>query len=418
MLVRRGPYRGHGDPKFEGQDETCFNLAVDIDLPSEDDPRRLEVRAWFDEHPEPTAADLVEAGYVVPHWPRPWGLDAEPELQLIIDDEIKRAGVAKPMNPIGIGHCGPVIVVHGTDEQQQRYLPPMLRGEELWCQLFSEPEAGSDLANLSTRAVRDGDVFVVNGQKIWTSLAQVAKFGILIARTDPDTSKYTGISYFIVPMDLPGIEIRPLRNMVGTFGDAGFCEVFFTDVHVPAANLIGSLNGGWSMAKETLANERVSLSREGLQWGHGPTVRDLLDLLRKRGGARDPMLRQQLADAYIEGEIMRYHQLRQISAKVNKKPGPDASLRKALKDPHGKRVFMLAKDMMGAEGMLAIGDLDASWDPWAAGFLFSPALTVGGGTAEVLRNIIAERLLGLPHDTDVEAGLTWAEAHASGRSPR
>jgi alkylation response protein AidB-like acyl-CoA dehydrogenase len=201
--------------------------------------------------------------------------------------------------------------------------------------------------------------------------------------------------------------------MVGTFGDAGFCEVFFTDVHVPAENLIGSLNGGWAMAKETLANERVSLSRDGLQWGHGPTVRDLLDLVRKRGGASDPVLRQQLADAYIEGEIMRYHQLRQISAAVNKKPGPDASLRKALKDPHGKRVFTLAKDMTGAEGMLAVGDEDASWDPWAAGFLFSPALTVGGGTAEVLRNIIAERLLGLPHDTDVEAGLTWTEAHDS-----
>src|SRR5687767_3754355 len=203
----------------------------------------------------------------------------------------------------------------------------MLRGEEMWCQLFSEPEAGSDLANLSTRAVRDGDVFIVNGQKIWTSLAMVAKFGILIARTDPDTSKYTGISYFIVPMDLPGIEIRPLRNMVGGVGDAGFCEVFFTDVEVRAENLIGPLHGGWAMAKETLANERVSLSKEGLQWGHGPTVKDLVELVRSRGGLPAGELRDRLAAAYIDGEIMRYHQLRQISAKVNKKPGPDASLR-------------------------------------------------------------------------------------------
>jgi alkylation response protein AidB-like acyl-CoA dehydrogenase len=384
---------------------------MDIDLPAEDDPRRIAVRRWFEDHPSPTAQELVEAGYVVPHWPRPWGLDAEPELQLIIDDELKRAGVSRPLNPIGIGHCGPVIVVHGNDEQRERYLPPMLTGQEMWCQLFSEPEAGSDLANLSTRAVRDGDVFVVNGQKIWTSLAQIATFGILIARTDTETSKYTGISYFIVPMDLPGIEIRPLRNMVGGTGDAGFCEVFFTDVEVPAANLIGPLNGGWAMAKETLANERVSLSRDGLQWGHGPTVRDLIGLVRGSGGARDPLDRQRLADAYIEGEIMRYHQLRQISAAVNKKPGPDASLRKALKDPHGKRVFTMVKDRMGAHGMLA-GGASPEWDPWAGGFLFSPALTVGGGTSEVLRNIIAERLLGLPHDVDVEQGLTWSEGRA------
>jgi alkylation response protein AidB-like acyl-CoA dehydrogenase len=385
---------------------------VDIDLPAEDDPRRLEISAWLEQHPNPSAADLVDRGLVVPHWPEPWGLDAEPELQLIIDDELKRANVAKPMNPIGIGHCGPVIVVHGTEEQKARYLPPMLRGEEMWCQLFSEPEAGSDLANLSTRAVRDGDVFVVNGQKIWTSLAQVAKFGILIARTDTETSKYTGISYFIIPMDLPGIDVRPLRNMVGGFGDAGFCEVFFTDVHVPAENLIGPLHGGWAMAKETLANERVSLSKEGLQWGHGPTVKDLVDLVRARGGLPDGDLRQRLAAAYIDGEIMRYHQLRQISAKVNKKPGPDASLRKALKDPHGKVVFGLAKDLMGAEGMLDVAAADAQWAPWASGFLFSPALTVGGGTSEVLRNIIAERILGLPHDVDVEMGLTWSEGRA------
>jgi alkylation response protein AidB-like acyl-CoA dehydrogenase len=394
---------------------------VDIDLPSEDDPRRLEVRRWLADHPDPTPTQLVDAGYVTAHWPAPWGLDAEPELQLIIDDELKRANVSKPLNPIGIGHCGPVIVVYGTDEQKERYLPPMLRGEEMWCQLFSEPDAGSDLAGLSTRAVRDGDVFVVNGQKIWTSLATVAKFGILIARTDTDTSKYTGISYFIVPMDLPGIDIRPLRNMVGGFGDAGFCEVFFTDVAVPAANLIGPLHGGWAMAKETLANERVSLSREGLQWGYGPTMRDLIGLARQRNGGAggtgglDPILRQRLMDAYIEGEILRYHQLRQISAAVNKKPGPDASLRKALKDPHGQRVFRLAKDLRGADGMLAHASGDPEWDPWSYGFLFSPALTVGGGTSEVLRNVIAERILGLPHDTDVEAGTTWAESRATRR---
>jgi alkylation response protein AidB-like acyl-CoA dehydrogenase len=258
--------------------------------------------------------------------------------------------------------------------------------------------------------VRDGDVYVVNGQKMWTSLASMAKFGILIARTDTDQPKYRGISYFIIPMDLPGIDIRPIRNMSGdpTSG-GGFCEVFFTDVHVPVDNLIGELNNGWAMAKETLANERVSLSKAGLTWGHGPTANDLLDLIRAEGGVADPSLRLRTVDAFIESEILRFHSFRQISAAVNKKPGPDASLRKAMNDPHGKKVYNLAKDLLGARGMLADGG-GAAWKPFVDGFLFSPALTVGGGTSEVLRNVIAERLLGLPHDVDVEQGLSWSEA--------
>jgi alkylation response protein AidB-like acyl-CoA dehydrogenase len=309
---------------------------------------------------------------------------------------MRRAGVGKPVNPIGIGHCGPILVALGSDEQKDRYLWPMLRAEEMWCQLFSEPGAGSDLASLTTRAVRDGDVYVVDGQKIWTSLAQVAKFGILIARTRQGGSKHTGISYFIVPMDLPGIEVRPIQSMTGP-ENFGFNEVFFTDVRVPVENLIGEENLGWGMAKTTLANERVSLSTgAGLQWGYGPSARDLVEHVRSTAMALEGPRRQQVVDAYIEGEILRYHRMRMISAAVNKKPGPDASLRKALADPHGKRVFTLAKDLMGAHGMLeANGVLGPQWDH---GFLFSPALTVGGGTSEVLRNIIAERLLGLPHD--------------------
>jgi alkylation response protein AidB-like acyl-CoA dehydrogenase len=378
---------------------------VDVDLPAEDDPRRLEVRRWFEDNPSPAPRDLVDAGYVVPHWPRPYGLDADPALQLIIEGEMRRAGVSKPMNPIGIGHCGPIIVALGNDEQKHRYLLPMLAGEELWCQLFSEPGAGSDLANLSTRAERDGDIYRVNGQKIWTSLADHAKFGILIARTRNDVSKHRGISYFIISMDLPGIEVRPIRNMTG---ESGFNEVFFTDVRVPAENLIGEENLGWGMAKSTLANERVSLSTGGgLQWGYGPSARDLVAYFRDNGGLDDVVARQEVVGAFIDGEILRYHRMRMISAAVNKLPGPDASLRKALADPHGKRVFTLAKNLMGASGMLTENhNLGAQWD---RGFLFSPALTVGGGTSEVLHNIIAERLLGLPHDLDVEQGKTWSE---------
>jgi alkylation response protein AidB-like acyl-CoA dehydrogenase len=391
---------------------------MDVDLPPEDDPRRVEVRAWFQANPQPTGDELVRAGYVVPHWPRPYGLDADPALQLIIESEMRRAGVTKPVNPIGIGHCGPIIVALGSDEQKDRYLWPMLRGEEIWCQLFSEPGSGSDLAGLSTRAERDGDVYVVNGQKTWTSLAENAKFGILIARTRTDVPKHRGISYFIVPMDLPGIDVHPIRNMTGS---GGFNDVFFTDARVPAENLVGEENLGWGMAKTTLANERVSLSHGGLQWGYGPTARDLVDRMRARGGVADGVLRQRLVDAFIEGEILRYHRMRMISAAVNKKPGTDASLRKALADPHGQRVFNLSRDLMGAGGMLQEGPpadgRGEGWAQWARGFLFSPALTVGGGTSEVLRNVISERLLGLPHDPDAEAGRSWAETRGRAAAP-
>src|SRR5437773_6180396 len=280
---------------------------MDVDLPAEDDPLRREVRRWFREHPAPRPRELVEAGFVVPHWPRPYGLDADPALQLIIEGEMRRAGVSKPLNPIGIGHCGPIIVALGNEQQRQRYLWPMLAGEELWCQLFSEPGAGSDLANLSTRAVRDGDVYVVNGQKIWTSFGHVAKFGILICRSDPDAPKHQGISYFICPMDLPGIEVRPVVEMTGMHT---FNEVFFDDVRIPAENLVGEENHGWALAKVTLGNERVSLSSGGALWGRGPTAMDLLDLVRERGGVADRHQRQRLAELFIESEPLRLIRLR------------------------------------------------------------------------------------------------------------
>jgi alkylation response protein AidB-like acyl-CoA dehydrogenase len=384
-----------------------------LELPPDDDPRRLEVRAWLAEHPDPTPRQLAESGYVVPHWPPPWGLDADPMTQLVIDDELRRAGVARPINPIGIGHCGPILVVHGTQQQKDRYLMPMLACEEIWCQLFSEPEAGSDLANVGTRADRDGDTYVLNGQKIWTSLAHESQYGILLARTDPDVPKHDGLSYFIIPMDLPGIEIRPI---VDASGWHNFNEVFFTDARVPAENLIGEENRGWQLAKETLANERVTLSRGGAQWGWGPTAQDLIDLVRERGGVRDPVLRQRLAHIYIEGEILRIHQLLTVAARVRGvQLGHESAVRKALADPHGRDVFRLARDLAGSAGMLReVGPLGADPAWWAQGFLFSPALTVGGGTSEVLRNIIGERILGLPREPEADVGVPWRERAQAG----
>jgi len=382
---------------------------MDFELPGEDDPRRLEVRRWLAEHPRPSGPQLAEAGFVAPHWPRPWGVDADPVHQLIIDDELRRADVRRPVNPIGIGWAGPTILAAGSEAQKERYLGPMLSGQEVWCQLFSEPGAGSDLANLATRAVRDGEVYVVNGQKIWTSFAHVARFGILIARTDADAPKHQGVSYFICPMDLPGIEVRRIIEMTGAHL---FNEVFFDDVRIPAENLVGEENRGWALAKVTLANERVSLSSGGVLWGDGPTAFDLVDLVRGAGGVADPLLRQRLARVYIEAEILRLIRLRTVTAAVRgHPPGPEASVRKALADEHGQHVMGLAKDLAGTAGMLTtagpMGEPDGVWN---YGFLFSPALTVGGGTAEVQRNIVAERVLGLPHDFDVEAGKTWAEA--------
>jgi len=410
---------------------------MDFLLPSEDDPRRLEVRAWLVEHPSPTGRQLADAGLVAPHWPKPWGLGADPIHQLIIDDELARAGVRRPVNPIGIGWAGPTILYAGTEAQQQRYLSPMLSGDDYWCQLFSEPSSGSDLANLGTRAVRDGDEFIVNGQKIWTSGAQYARFGIMIARTDPDVAKHKGVSYFICPMDAPGIEIRPIAEITGGHT---FNEVFFTDVRIPAENLVGDLNDGWRLAKVTLGNERVSLSTGGVLWGNGPTALDAIESIRAShpDGVTDPHARQQIARVYTEHTLLDLIRLRTLTAALRgEQPGPEASIRKILADEHGQHVMALARDMIGANAMLTGGDGSEPFVPgtdtkglgpgkpagglmhpgWYDGFMFSQALTIGGGTGEVQRNIVAERVLGLPHDVNVAAGMTWSEAQrAAGRA--
>ncbi len=404
---------------------------MDFQLPADDDPRRLAVREWLAANPSPTGRQLAEAGYVAPHWPAPWGLDADAIHQLIIDDELGRAKVRRPTNPIGIGWAGPTILYAGNDAQKHRYLSPLLSGDEFWCQLFSEPSAGSDLANLATKAVRDGDEFIVNGQKIWTSGAQYSTFGILIARTDPDVPKHRGITFFAFDMRQDGVEVRPMREMTG---DAVFNEVFFTDVRIPAANLVGDLNDGWRLAKVTLGNERVSLSTGGVLWGNGPTATELIDSIRDMGPVTDPHMRQRIAGVYIEHQLLHLIRLRTLTAALKgQQPGPEASIRKLLADEHGQHVMSLARDYIGAAGMLAGGDGDAfvpgtdtkSLGPdkpdgglmhagWYDGFMFSQALTIGGGTFAVQRNIIAERVLGLPHDIDVARGLSWAEAQRVG----
>ena len=356
-----------------------------------------DVTAWLAAHPEPTARELAQAGLVAPHWSRPWGLGADPTLQLAVQQALRDAKVALPENQIGVGWAGPTILAGGTAEQQQRWLPGLLDGTEFWCQLFSEPDAGSDLASLRTRAERDGDHYVVNGQKIWSTWADRSDWGILLARTDPDAPKHRGISYFAVDMHSPGIEVRPITEMTG---QSHFNETFFTDVRIPVEHRIGAEGDGWRLAGVTLGNERVSLSEGGVLWGMGPESADLFTEIAAMGGIADPVLRQEAARVYTGMTILRLLGDRMLSALLDgRDPGPEASIRKTLSDAHGQHVMSLMQDLRGAHGMLGHQGPDAEEvDVWHWGYLFSRALTIGGGTSEVQRNIIGERLLGLPRE--------------------
>lgn len=402
---------------------------MDFDFDAVDDPARETVKAWLTDNPNPTGRELAEAGYVAPHWPKPYGLGASPIAQLVIDQELKRAGVLRPQNPIGIGWAGPTILHGGSDEQKDQFLLPMLAGEEVWCQMFSEPDAGSDLAALATRAVRDGDEYVVNGSKIWTSGGHYSKYGILLARTDPDVSKHRGISYFICPTDLPGLTMTPVVDMTTAHS---FNQVFFDDVRIPASLRIGEEGDGWRLAKVTLSNERVQLSASGSLWGAGPSASHLVELLRSAGGIADPILRQEVATLHCEAEVLRLNRLRTLSSRLaGRTPGPEASIQKIMADEHGQRVMAVAKRLVGTAGLLSgsgppgelsvsarsgateinnVVDVFPDVDPvWHYGFLFSPALTLGGGTFAVQRNIVAEKVLGLPREPDAEQGKTWSE---------
>lgn len=381
-------------------------------LPPEAEKYREETRAWLAEHPSPSAEQLAASGYVVPHWPKPWGRDASPLEQVAIDEVFRETGVRRPQNVIGIGWAGPTIIHAGTEEQKQRYLPGILDGSEQWCQLFSEPGSGSDLASLRTRAVRDGDEWVVDGQKIWTSGAGASRYGILLARTDPELPKHKGISYFICPMDRDGVEVRPIKEMTG---GSTFNEVFLTGVRIPAENMVGTQGQGWELAKVTLANERVSLSEGGAMWGYGPKAADLLELVRRRGGLDDPVLRDRLISVWLEGQVLDILRYRMVQRAIRgAPPGPETSVRKIIADIHGQHLFRLARDLAGTKGMLiGAGPLGEEGGSWEYGFLFSPALTIGGGTAEVQLGVIGERILGLPREPDPNIERPWLQTRGN-----
>ncbi|MEC9000893.1 MAG: acyl-CoA dehydrogenase family protein [Actinomycetota bacterium] len=369
---------------------------MDFTFPADDDPRRLEIRCWIADHPDPSRPQLAESGFVAPHWPEPWGRGADAETQLLIDQEFAAAEIELPDPSIGVGWAGPTILAGGDEAQIRRFLPPMLDGSEDWCQLFSEPEAGSDLASLRTQAVRDGDEYVVNGSKIWSTRADCTEWGILLVRTADEGVPQKGITYLLLDMSTPGIEVRPIQEMTG---GRHFNETFFTDVRIPVSMRVGEENEGWRLAKVTLANERVSLSEGGVLWGLGPDDAQVLDRIRSMG-CDDTILRQRIADLYTEMVVLRLLNQRIMSAQVSgSDPGPLSSIRKAIGDEHGQKAMALVKDLEGTSTLLdGHFPYHEEEDVWAWGHYFSRSLTIGGGTSEVQRNIIGERLLGLPRE--------------------
>jgi alkylation response protein AidB-like acyl-CoA dehydrogenase len=402
---------------------------VDIDDTPEEAAFRAEARAWLDGHAIPQGhpddfsaglwtdaydedtyivrcrdwqRTLFAGGWAGITWPKAHGgRGGKPIEQVIFNQEQARYGVSNGAFMISIGMAGPTILAHGTDEQRDRFLAPMLRGDELWCQLFSEPGAGSDLANLATRAAPDGDEWVVNGQKVWTSSPDRARWGMLLARTNADVPKHRGISYFLLDMATAGIDVRPLRQMTG---ESHFSEVFLDDVRIPAANLLGGEGEGWRVAQTTLNSERSSIAG-----GVGAMPAALVDLARRLGATTDPLGRQRLVDTYIRFELLRFLRYRnQTALSQGRRPGAEASVMKLAYARYMKALTEAAVDLQGAHGLLASTD-GPGGTMWLRRFLHSPSLRIAGGSDQVQANIVGERALGLPAEPRDDKDVPYRE---------
>lgn len=354
-------------------------------------------------------AALADAGLAGLTWPKPWGAGLAPAFQGVFSEEA--AGFALPVSTfvIGLGMVMPTIIEFGTDEQRERYVAKALRGDEVWSQLFSEPGAGSDVASLQMRAERDGDEWCLNGQKVWTTGAQLSDFGAVIARSSMQKPKHRGITMFIVDFRAPGVEIRPLRQMNG---GSGFNEVFFTDVRVPDANRIGAVDDGWRCAVAMLMNERVAIGSGG--GGRGTGVAPLIELARRRSVLGDPIVRQGIADAYVHSRVLGFiGQRTRAAMKAGKAPGPEGSVAKLAGALLARRTSDLGIAIAGAGGQAWLDPRDARW---ALGVLSAPAARIAGGTDEVLRNIIGERVLGLPKEPQVDRDVPFKELRVGTQS--
>ena len=348
------------------------------------------------------------------------GLESR-RLQTVVDEELRSAGVTYHdlnINPIGIGMGAPVVLTYASDELKQRLLRPMYTGEEVWCQLFSEPGAGSDVAGLSTKAVQDGDEWIVNGQKVWTTLAHVSRWGMLVARTDPDQPKHKGLTYFLLDMQSPGVEVRPLHQITG---EAEFNEIFMTDVRIPNDRVFGGVGNGWNAAVTTLMNERVALGGGVPKKGAGP-IGDLVRLWNERKDTIDParrtVLRDRVAALWSEAEALRLTNWRARENSKAGNPGPEGSVGKLMSAEMNQHIYETCIDLLGVEGLTYEAGFDRKRPDGlrltgGAGtkysFLRARANTIEGGTSEVMRNILGERVLGLPGDVRVDKGVAWSE---------
>lgn len=343
------------------------------------------------------------------------GLGLNPKLQRLVNERIYAEGAPNPVarNPIGHGMCGPTVAVWGSPEQKKRYLRPLFTGEEVWCQLFSEPGSGSDFAGLSAKGVRDGDEWIANGQKVWTTLAHLSRWGLLIVRTDSEAVKHAGMTAFVVDMQAPGVEIRPLYQITG---EAEFNEVYFTDVRIPASEILGNVGDGWRVSLTTLMNERVSIGGAIPAKGSG-AIRDAVKVWNALSAdRRDPTTRDELMKLWVRAELLR---LTNIRASQNRKmgdPGPEGSIAKLAMAELHKDIYSFAVSMMGADGMLFPSGYQMIRPEHAMGlenpqkaFLRSRANSIEGGTSEVMRNILGERVLGLPGDVRVDRDVAWSK---------
>src|SRR4051812_23985688 len=371
----------------------------------------LDVRAWLAENvvvpPRfENIADEVEFGrrwqarlaenrWVGIHWPESYGgRGASPVEVAIFNMEYARSRALQPINRVGINLAGPTLLAHGTDEQKARWLPAILTADEIWCQLFSEPDAGSDLASLQTKAARVDDGWLVSGQKVWTSYAQFARWGICLARTDADAPKHKGISFLVVDMDAPGIEIRPLVQITG---DAEFNEVFFDEVFVPDDHLVGGLHQGWAVANTTLAHERGAAFPFKEQVVHEVYLDELWQLAVAGGGLDDVEVADGLAQSFVELRVLRLHNWRTLSRLAKGiEPGPESSVTKLAWSDMTQALSARALDVVGAASPLWWGaDDNPGLGFWQRQWLWSKAASIAGGTSEVQRTIIGERMLGL-----------------------